>query len=157
MLKHQENTIQQVKVLFESANNGNAIDWELSKYMFRNMVSVDFGQKNGWFNGAGDDDKEYIAAFLALKNEYQDMYSDFKQDDGSIYPSYCHELALDILDQYDFSTESGKIILGMMETNFNMRSKLGKRAGEHEEEVAYAENVLDKIQEFKDKNMKPQD
>lgn len=146
----QRECIEQCRVLFNSANNGNAIDWELAKYIFKNMNSVHFAIENGWMNGASVDDLEYADAYISLRDEYKDMYSEFESDtNGNIVPTYCDELTVDLLESYDFSTHIGRIILGMMNVHYKTQYNLVRDKPEQLPE-GYLDNlklIIDKLVE----------
>ncbi|EBS4516587.1 hypothetical protein DQT32_04160 [Salmonella enterica subsp. enterica serovar Braenderup] len=140
--------IEQCRELFKSANSGNPIHWELAKYIFKNMNSVHFAIENGWMNGAGADDLEYADAYIALRDEFKDMYSDFDSDaKGNYVPTYCDELTVDLLETYDFSTHVGRIILGMMNVYYKTQYNLVRDTPEQLPE-GYLDNlklILDKL------------
>ncbi|QOI71431.1 hypothetical protein pEaSNUABM12_00514 [Erwinia phage pEa_SNUABM_12] len=157
MKEGQSNSIQQSKELFESARSGNVMHLELGKYLFNNMNSVSFGKDSGWFNGAGTDDLEYIDAFISLRDEYSDLYSDYKVHPDSvkffkctIRPSYSHDLTLDIMDHCDFSTEMGDTILGMIKNYYNILNKTS-REELTKDEVQNIDAILNKIDETEKK------
>lgn len=150
MLDKQIECLEQCRELFKSANNGNPIDWELAKYVFKNMNAIGFAVSNGWTHGANADDLEYIDEYLKLRDEYKDMYSEFESDpNGNFVPVYCDELTIDLLDTYDFNTHVGKVILGMMNNHYRIQYNLVRDKPEQLPE-GYLDNlklIIDKLVE----------
>ena len=144
----QKNTLEQSKVLFESADNGNAIHWELSKYLFRNMNSIDYALNVGWLENASDEDKEFAKGFVSLRDQFKHLFED--ESGIAITPLYCDELISDILDSYDFSTEAGQIILNMIK--HHCATSMKSDPDEFSELNQEIQCKLEKIEQ----NMKPQ-
>lgn len=147
MTEEQQEVLKEIEVLFKSADTGNAIHWELAKYVFNSLNAAELCLKTEWANRAGADDIEYINALVSVRDKFKHLYSDTNVlNDGSLYPEYCHDMIIDILDEYDFSSSSGEIIFNGIQFEV-----LKMQYNKHADSMAVIEK-LKKIQE----NMKPQ-
>lgn len=148
----QQHTLEQAKALLDSADHGDPIHWELSKYLFRNMNSVEFAIKSGWLQNASDDEKEFSEKFVSLRDQYLQLFED--ESGIASVPEYCTEVIPDILDYYDFSTEAGQIILNMIKTHVAQNYASGME-NNPDEYAKLNQEIQDKIEKI-DQNMKPQ-
>lgn len=147
MREGQINSLRQAEELFESAKT-NPHHLELSKYLVRNMNSIEGAINRGWTEGADEHDTEYMKQYLALRDVHAPvLFSDYITSSGLYHPKYSDEVIFDAINcGYNFESECGNIIKGMIKSHYGLISN-AYHTERFPEQAALAVEVLNVLYE----------
>ena len=147
MREGQINSLRQAEELLVSAQT-NPHHLELSKYLVRNMNSIEGAIKQGWTKDADEHDSEYMEKYLELRNKYApELFPESRTNSGLYHPSYSKVITIEAIKSgFDFSNENGRIIKGMIQSNYGVQCN-NYHTKEFPESAAEAREVLDTLSE----------